>query len=84
MGFRIAFTQFILLFTIETVYVVFEFIYSTKGFILSNFFIPLVIYFSGMINISSIISLIAYRSKITSLQIDKLSDNVLSKDLPEI
>jgi hypothetical protein len=37
-----------------------------------------------MINISSIIALIAYQSKIISLQIDKLSVNFLPKDLPQI
>jgi hypothetical protein len=83
-GFRIAFTQFILLFTLETIFAILEFIYSTEGFILSNYVINLIMYFSGMINISSIISLIAYKSKIISSQIDKLSDNFLPKDLSEI
>jgi hypothetical protein len=83
-GFRIAFVQFFLLFTFETIYVVFEFIYSTEGFILSKFCSHLILYFSSQITISSIISLITYQSKIISIQFDKISDNFLPKDLSVI
>ncbi len=83
-GFRIAFVQFVLLFTFEAIYVVFECIYSTEGFIVSKFFSNLIIYFSSLVTISSIISLIAYQSKIISIQIDKISDNFSPKDLSVI
>ncbi len=83
-GFCFTFIHFTLFFTSKIIFVVFEYIYSKEGFIPSKFFIHLILYFSVTINISSIISLIAYQSKIISKQIDSFNASFSSKSLPEI
>jgi hypothetical protein len=83
-GFRIAFVQFFVLFTLETVSNILEFNSETEGFNILDFSIHNILYVSFMINITSIISLIAYQSKIVSIQIDRIYANFSPKNLPEI
>jgi hypothetical protein len=83
-GFCFAFIHFTLFFVSKTIFAVLEFIYSTEGFIVSEFFIHLILHFSVMINVSSIISLIAYESKIISKQIDNFSASFSLKSLPQV
>jgi hypothetical protein len=78
-GLRILFIQFIFFFTIELIYAITDLVFTKT----LNMFLHL-IYFSLMINISSIIALIAYQNKIISLQIDEFFVKFSPKDLPEI
>jgi hypothetical protein len=78
-GSRILFIQFIFFFTIELIYAITGLVFEKTFDIFLN-----VLYFSLMINISSIIALIAYQNKITCLQIDELFVKFSPKDLPEI
>ncbi len=78
-GSRILFIQFIFFFTIELVYSITDLVFrNTFNIILHLFFL------SVMINISSIIALIAYQNKIICLQIDEFLVKFSPKDLPEI
>jgi hypothetical protein len=79
-GLSILFIQFILFLALELIMIILHLIYSIETF---NIFVNLV-YFSIMINISSIIALIAYQSKIISIQIDKISKNFSPKDLSKL
>jgi hypothetical protein len=83
-GFRIAFIQFILFLISETISAVFEVIYSAEIFSFSKFITYFILYFSNLITITSIISLIAYQIKIISKQIDNFYENFSVKNLPEI
>jgi hypothetical protein len=78
-GLRILFIQFIFFFTIELIYAITGLVLKKTFDILLNLF-----YFSVMINISSIIALIAYQNKIISLQVDEFFVKFSPKDLPEI
>jgi hypothetical protein len=83
-GFRIVLIQLVLSLTSETAVVVSEIISSTKDFKLSKYLNHFILYFSNMITISSIISLIAYQSKIISIQFDNICENLSSENLPEM
>jgi hypothetical protein len=83
-GFRIVLIQFVLCLTSETALVVLEIIYSAKDFKLSKFLKQFILYFSNMITISSIISLIAYESKVISIKFDNICENLSSENLPEM
>jgi hypothetical protein len=78
-GLRILFIQFIFFFTIELIYAITGLVFKKRFDIFLHLF-----FLSVMINISSIIALIAYQNKIICLQIDEFLVKFSPKDLPEI
>jgi hypothetical protein len=83
-GLNIIFIQFILVFAPEITFMFLKLTVLEEKFLIFKNFLIFIQFFSLLINISSIISLIAYQSKIISLQLNQMSVNFLSTDLIEI
>jgi len=83
-GLNIVFIQFILIFVPEITFMFLKLTVLEEKVLIFRNLIIFIQFFSLLINVSSIIALIAYQSKIISLQLNQMSVNFLSTDLIEI
>jgi len=83
-GLIIAFTQFGLVFTLELIFFLVLKLIIRVDITLINHLMYFFQYFLFLVNISSVSALIAYQSRIICLQMDKISENLTPRCLPEI